>query len=164
MTEDESIFTYEIKIKKVWVKKGSKPRILVTGSKQRTCLFGAIANNQKQLFRQYPKCNQDYFLAFVKELQKKFKKMILFLDRATWHKRAKKVKRYFRKHRQTIKVKWFPKGWPELNPTEECWHQGKNADNLGLKPHPTFKDFKHSITTYYRTKRFKLNVYNYLCQ
>lgn len=164
VAEDESIFTYENKIKKKWVKKGTRPRIIQIGKKERTCVFGALAENKKQLFRQYPKCNQYYFLKFLKELKRKFNKMILYLDLATWHKTSKEVKQYLEKYQKTIILKWFPPKWPELNPVEECWKQGKNSDKLGLKFHSNFQDFKSSVTVCYRTKKFKLDLYKYLCQ
>lgn len=65
------------------------------------------------------------------------------------------------KHR--LKIIWFPKGFPEANPMEECWNQGKN-DLLGCVFYDSFSDFKSAICNYYRTKRFKLDLYNYLCQ
>lgn len=162
--QDESIFTYENRIKKRWVKKGSKPRIIQIGTKQKSCVFGTLSENGHQLFRQYPKCNQEYFLCYVKELKRKFIKIILYLDRAPWHKTSKKVKQYFKQNQDTIIVKWLPPKWPELNPVEECWKQGKNANALGLKYHPTFATFKTSITDYYRTRKFQLNVFKYLCR
>lgn len=164
VAEDESIFTYENRIKKKWAKKGSKPRIIQIGAKQKSCVFGALAENGQQLFRQYPKCNQDYFLKYIKDLKRKFAKIILYIDRAPWHKTSEIISQYLKKHQNTIIVKWFPPKWPELNPVEECWHQGKNANKLGLKYHPTFSEFESSITAYYRTKHFKLNLFKYLCQ
>ena len=90
--------------------------------------------------------------------------MILYLDRAPWHKTSKIVNQYLKEHQKTIIIKWLPPKWPELNPVESCWRQGKNDDKLGLKYHSAFQDFKSSITAYYRTKKFKRNVFNYLCQ
>jgi transposase len=164
MVEDESIFTYENKIKKRWAKKGSKPRIIQIGSKQKSYVFGSLSESGQQLFRQYPKCNQNYFLQYVKELKRKFSKMILYLDRAPWHKTSRKISQYLKKHQKEIIVKWLPPKWPELNPVEECWKQGKNHNRLGLKFHPTFPDFRKAITTYYKTHRFRLNLFRYLCR
>lgn len=164
VVEDESVFTYENRIKKRWFKKGSRPRIIQIGTKRKRYLFGALAENGRQLFRQSPACNQEYFLKYIKELKRKFPKMILYLDRAPWHKTSKKVNQYLKKHQETIMVKWFPPKWPELNPVEECWKQGKNANKLGLKYHPTFAEFTTSITDYYRTRHFNLNLFKYLCQ
>ena len=162
VVQDESIFVYETKICKVWAIKGSKPVILTTGSHQRTVWFGAVADDGTQVFRQYSKANSDCFLKYLDVLCAKYPFMILFIDRAPWHKKDKRVKAYFRKHRKTIRVRWFPVAFPEANPLEECWRQGKNSC-LGSTFHQTFKEFKKTTSQYYRTKRFKLNLYNYLC-
>jgi hypothetical protein len=44
---------------------------------------------------------------------------------------------------------------------EEIWHIAKN-DLLVLQHYSSFTDFKNKISTYFRTKRFKLNMRNYL--
>ncbi|MBI5554054.1 MAG: hypothetical protein HY917_04935 [Candidatus Diapherotrites archaeon] len=59
-------------------------------------------------------------------------------------------------------IRWFPVAFPEANPLEECWRQGKN-NCLGSTFHQTFQEFKKTTQKYYRTKRFKLNLYKYLC-
>jgi hypothetical protein len=43
---------------------------------------------------------------------------------------------------------------------EEIW-QAKN-DLLVLQYYSSFTDFRNKISTYFRTKRFKLNMRNYL--
>lgn len=162
--EDESIFQYEVKISRVWAKRGSTPRRIVTGSKAKTCVYGTVTQDGRQLFRQYPVCNSDHFLPYLKALQRAFGPLILFLDRATWHKKAKRVAAYVESQRAVLRVIWLPPGWPELNPVEECWRQGKNDDGLGGTLHPTFGILQRAITTYYRTQRFKLNLEHYLCR
>lgn len=162
VTEDESIFTYDVKIHAVWAVKGSKPRMLTTGSKEKIVWFGAVAEDGTQVFRQYQTANSNAFLDYLKVLTKKYPKMILFIDKATYHKKEARVKKFFRKNRDTIKVRWFPSGFPDANPTEETWRQGKK-DTLGTTFYPTFKEFKAATRNYYRTKRFNLNVYKYLC-
>jgi hypothetical protein len=151
-----------VKLKKVWAKKGTKPVILTTGSHQRTVWFGTLADDETQLFRQKKNADTENFLPYMDELRAKYPRMVLFLDRATWHKKDERAKAYFRKHRKTIRVRWFPVAFPEANPLEECWRQGKNTC-LGSTFYQTFKEFKNATQKYYRTKRFKLNLYKYLC-
>lgn len=162
VVEDESIFIYDVKIRTVWAVKGSKPRMLTTGSHQKIALFGAVAEDSTQCFRAYEEADSDAFLDYLKQLLRKYPKMVLFLDKATYHKKEARVKKFFRKNKDTIKIRWFPSGFPEANPMEECWNQGKD-DVLGSTFFNTFEDFKKAITKYYRTKRFKLDVYKYLC-
>lgn len=162
VVQDESIFVYDVKIRKIWVLKGSKPVILTTGSHQRTVAYGALADDGTQFFRLKANGDEDHFLEYLKELRQKYAFMVLFLDRATYHKKSELVKAYLRQHRATIRVRWFPPGFPETNPLEECWRQGKGSDLLCVFPE-SFASFKKSVSQYYRTHRFKLNVYNYLC-
>ena len=158
---DESIFTYEAKLRHVWAVKGSKPRMLVTGSHRRSVVSGIVAEDGTQLFRQYKNCDSVAFLEFLKILLRKYPYLILFIDRAPWH-REENVQRYIRKNKHRLIIRCFPPGFPESNPMEECWNQGK--DNvLGSTFYDSFLDFKKAITAYYRTRRFKLDLYKYLC-
>jgi hypothetical protein len=44
---------------------------------------------------------------------------------------------------------------------EEVWNMAKR-DLLVLKHYPSFSDFKDKMSQYFRTKRFNLNMRNYL--
>lgn len=162
VVEDESVFTYDVKIRAIWAVKGSKPIILTTGSHRRACWFGALAEDGTQLFRQYPNADSDSFLDYMKHLHKKYPKMILFIDKATYHKKEARVIKFFRKNKYSIKIRWFPSGFPEANPMEECWNQGKDKV-MGSKFYDSFEDFKEAGKKYYRTRRFNLDLYKYLC-
>ncbi len=151
-----------MKIRKVWAIKGSRPLILTTGSKRKIVLFGALGEDRKQLFRRYDVANSDTFLDYLKHLRRKWPKMILFLDKASYHK-EKRVKSFLRKHKDSIRVFWFPTANPEANPVEECWKQGKD-EVLGSTFYKSFKNFREAVIEYYRTKRFNLEVYKYLCR
>ena len=162
VAEDESIFVYDVKLRKVWVVKGRTPLILTTGSHRRTVAFGSLADDGTQLFRQKKNGDAENFLEYLSELRRKYPFMVLFLDRATYHKKDARVQAYLRAHRKTVRVRWFPPGFPESNPVEEVWKQGK-GDVLGSVFYDSFDGFKKAVTIFYRTKRFKLNLYNYLC-
>jgi hypothetical protein len=53
----------------MWTPEGIRPIVTVTGSHQKTCVFGTITIDGKQLFRQYDVFNQYAFLNYLKELQ-----------------------------------------------------------------------------------------------
>lgn len=162
VVEDESIFIYDVIVRKVWAIKGSRPRTLTTGSHRKMCWFGALAEDGTQMFRHYENADSDGFLDFMRQLQKKYPKMVLFIDKATYHRKEARVKKFFRQNRHCIKVRWFPSGFPEANPVEECWNQGENSI-LGSKFYDSFDAFRKSSITYFRTRRFKLDLYKYLC-
>lgn len=141
--------------------KGSKPIILTTGSHKRIAVFGALAEDGTQMFRSYSTANSDSFLDYLKQLHHKHPKMILYIDKAPWH-REERVLEFLKSNKDTIRVIWFPSGFPEANPMEECWNQGK--DTVGSRFHDTYNTYKKEVSEYYRTKRFKLNIRKYLCQ
>ena len=113
----------------------------------------------KQLFRQYTRFDSYSFIRYLDEVRKKFKKFVIFLDRATPH-RSKVVQEYLQRNGDNIKVEYFPVGSPEFNAVEECWRQGKY--NILSNYYPNFQSLKHIIVQYYRTRRFNLDIKKYL--
>lgn len=159
---DESIFIHDSLVrKKMWTADGIRPIVTMTGSHQRTCVFGALRIDGRQFFRQYEYFNQYTFLDYLIQMQKKFGKLILFVDRARQHHRSIMVREYIKQNKDVLKVIYFPKGSSEFNAVEECWRQGK-YDLLVSKYHPKFEDFRQVIANYYRTRRFKLDIVKYL--
>jgi len=160
--EDESIFTHDSLVRYVWAKRGSRPMVLATGSHRRTCLFGALSIDGRQLFRQYANVDGENFLAYLKELKRKFSPMLLFLDRSSPHRVDEDVRDYLLENCDSIEVMWLPRARPELNPVEGCWNLLKD-ELMANRLHPTFEEMERAIGQRIRTKRFRLNVTNYLC-
>jgi DDE superfamily endonuclease len=92
---DESFFFYDSLVRKVWIEQDKRPIVRVTGSHQRSCVFGAISMEGNQLFRQYDKFNGNIFLDYLKKIHVKFQKCYLFMDKASPHYTCKKVIKYF---------------------------------------------------------------------
>ena len=158
---DESIVIHDAIARKVWARMGMRPICVVTGSHQRTVLFGALSLDGRQLFRQYNSFNEDSFLDFLKKIHGKFRKLYLFLDRAGQHYRSAKVLRYLQKNRATLRARWFPTGCPEFNVIEECWRQMDN-NLLASRYYPSFPNLTATIAGYLRTRRFNLDMRKYL--
>ena len=81
----------------MWTPEGIRPIVTVTGSHQKTCVFGTITIDGKQFFRQYDDFNQYAFLKYLKELQRKFRKLLLFLDRISSTSQFNYDKKAFRR-------------------------------------------------------------------
>ena len=97
--QDESIFVRDVLAKrKLWLPKGVRPVVAMTGSHQRTCVFGTLTMEGKQLFRQYHLFNQDPFLDCLKQVGKRLGKVIMLADRAIPH-RSKKYGNIWRRTR-----------------------------------------------------------------
>lgn len=133
--------------------------VTVTGSHGKTIAFGVLSLDGKQLFRQYERFDSHSFIACLEDVKRKFRKFIIFADRATQH-RSQVVKEYLQRNLETIRMEYFPVGSPEFNAVEECWRQGK-CNILSNCPH-SLSHLKEMISQYYRTRRFNLDIKKYL--
>ena len=136
--------------------------MLTTGSHRHSYVFGAMSIDGMQLFRQRSSIDGENFLAYLKELKRKFAPMLLFLDRSGPHYRDGEVRKFLMENSDCIEVIWFPRARPELNPVEECWRQSKDIV-LANRVYPSFDEMKRRISRILRTRRFKLNIVEYLC-
>ena len=112
------------------------------------------------MFMSRKKMNAKSFLSVLYKFRKRFGKIILIIDRAPWH-RAKKVKKYLNKYLREIKIIWFPRGCPEMNPVEECWGQAKIEVNGG-RVHESFETMEKELMRFLKYKEFKQDMVKYL--
>jgi transposase len=158
---DESFLFYDSLVRRVWIDENKRPVVRVTGSHKHSCLFGAIDIEGKQLFRQYEKFNGNTFLNFLKIIHHKFPRCYLFMDKAPPHFKSRKVKDYLEQNKDRLIPVYLPTASPEFMMLEEVWNIAKR-ELLVLKYYSSFEDFKQKISCYFRTKRFGLNMRNYL--
>jgi DDE superfamily endonuclease len=112
LVQDESIFVYDSLVRKKWTAKRVRPKVIITGSYQKTCVFGTLSLDGRQLFRALYiiyRFNEDTFLSYLKKVKRKFHKFIIFLDRAVQHYRSRKIKRHLSDNSNNIKFEYFPK-------------------------------------------------------
>jgi len=102
-----------------WIVREKRPIVTVTGSHEKTIVYGVLSLDGKQLFRQDNKFDSQSFIDYLNQVKKKFKKFIVFLDSATQY-RSKVVQEYLQHNLKTIKVEYFPVGSSYLNAVEEC--------------------------------------------
>ena len=160
IVQDESIFVYDYVVRrKKWISSGKIPIVTVTGSRKRIIVFGCLSLKGKQLFKQYDEFNSATFVDYLKQIQKKFGKCIIFVDRATPHC-SKITKKFLDENKDIIRLEYFPVGSPEFNAVEECWRQGKY--HILSTYYPLFGFLKDTISYYYRTTRFNLGIVKYL--
>lgn len=143
------------------MREDERPIVRITGSHQRFVLLVAKSLEGKQLFRQYARFNASRFLDYLKQIHRKFPRCYLFLDKAKQHYKSKKVLEYFDKHKQDLIPVYLPTVSPEFMVLEDIWHIIKN-DLFVVQYYPSFINFKNKISLYFRTKRFHLDMRNYL--
>jgi transposase len=158
---DESFFFYDSLVRRVWIDRNKRPIVRVTGSHKHSCISGAISLDGKHLFRQHDKFNGDTFLDYLKKLHIKFQRCYLFIDKASPHYKSKKVLKYFEENRYTLIPIYLPTASPDFMVMEEVWNIAKR-DLLILKYYSSFADLKEKTSIYFRTKRFGLDMRNYL--
>ncbi|MGD9534816.1 MAG: transposase [Candidatus Nitrosocosmicus sp.] len=161
MSLDKSFFFYDSLVRKVWIDAKKRPLVRIRGSHEISCLFGAVSMDQKQLFRQYKKFNTETFLDFLKTIHSKFPKCYLFMDKASPHYKSRRVKDYLEENRDSLVPVYLPTASPEFMILEEIWNIAKR-ELLVLKYYPSFEEFKRKISCHFRTRRFGLNMRNYL--
>lgn len=161
LVQDESIFIHDsIMVKRrKWIIREKRPIATVTGSHEKTIVYGALSLDGKQLFRQDDKFDSQSFIEYLEQVKKKFKKFVMIVDRATQH-RSRMVEEYLQRNVGTIKVEYFPVGSAYLNAVEECWRQGKG--NILSNYYSSLPQIKQAISNYYRTRRFSLDIKKYL--
>ena len=115
------------------------------------------------MFRQYDWFNATTFLDYLKQIHRKFPKCYLFLDKAKQYYKSKKILEYFADNKDSLIPVYLPTASPEFMVLEEIWHIAKK-DLLVLQYYPSFTDFINKISTYFRTKRFHIDMRNYLLE
>jgi len=94
-------------------------------------------------------------------IHSKYPKCYLFIDKASPHYRSRTVKDYLEQNKDVLIPVYLPTASPEFMMLEEVWNIAKR-DLLILKHYSSFEDFKEKISLYFRTKKFNLNMRNYL--
>lgn len=77
-----------------------------------------VVNGRKEHYSFCDKINSKNVLSFLKRLQKRYLRLLIFLDGAPWH-RAKKLRNWCEAHK--VRLVSFPGYSPELCPTEQSW-------------------------------------------
>ena len=96
---------------------------------------------------------------WLQNIYSEFGKIIIFVDRATPHC-SKITREFLDANKGTIRLEYFPVGSPEFDAVEECWRQGKY--HILSTYYSTFDFLKDTISYYYRTTRFNLDIVKYL--
>ena len=153
---DESIFALKPYITKGWFVVGSRPKQkIINNPHQKRCVFGALFS-KKVIIKMSPKINGKKFLAFVKRLRKRNKKLCIIIDNARWHL-TKKVLEFVK--RANIKLIRLLAYSPELNPIEQYWQNVKKW--LGTRIWSTIKELEKQLRIAFRKKDLVPISYGY---
>ena len=73
-------------MRRKWIVRQKRRVVTVAGSHSKTIIFGALSSDGKQLLRQHDRFDSQTFIRYLEQVRKKFKKFVIFVDRATQHR------------------------------------------------------------------------------
>jgi len=117
--EDEATFGLLPIIQKGWARKGAHPVVVVNSKNECTNVFGA-RSKRSFVFGFSRKKNQKSFVRFLGKLLLRWGRVCLFVDNGPCHHGAI-LDKFLHSHKKTLRIFYFPKYTPKLNPVEPCW-------------------------------------------
>ena len=130
VTQDESHFKDAAMSAKYWAKRCLRIFMLWSGGFHRFSMICSMTQDGRQFFNHCQTLNTVSFLEHIDKVYREVGKMVLILDRASWHT-SKNAEKFFAE--RDIIVLWYPIGHPYLNPVEEVWSVLKRAMNHSIR-------------------------------
>ena len=130
VTQDESHFKDAKLSVRYWAKVGLRILMPWSGGHHRFSMLCSMTSDGKTFFNHCSTVNTESFLEHIGIIYEKVGKMVLFLDRASWHDSVD-AKEFFKK--RDIIIIWYPVGHPYLNPVEEVWSVLKRSINNSIR-------------------------------
>ena len=160
VVQDESIF---IRIgtngKKLWSRVGDPVTVSRHGRRDRTIVFGALAEDGIRLMRQYGKFDGPTFVRYLKEVRRKWSKVLLVTDNASQHKH-RDVLKYLEEH-DGLEILYLPTATPKLSAVESVWKDAKYR-LVTSEHYETLEDLTHAVSEYFRICSIRLDIYKFL--
>jgi hypothetical protein len=139
--------------------RGSKPTISCVHTRKRRSVFGALSENEFSAQMTEEKCYWQTWLKFLKSLLRKFGKILIVIDGASYHFEKKHVQKFYRDNKHRLIIHQLPAYSPELNPIEQVWKKVKKW--LAITPWATEKEFEMKIASALNNPDFRVKMYEY---
>ena len=124
VVQDESIFLRTgTNGRKLWSRVGDPVAVTRYGRRDRTVVYGALAEDGTRLMRQYEKFDGPTFVRYLEEVRRKWGKAFLIMDNASQHK-TKGVREYLEGY-DGMEILYPPTATPELSMVEAIWKDTK---------------------------------------
>lgn len=124
---DEMIVSTQTTFQKIWLKRGSYPKIEVSNTKKNKSLYGFlnIKTGKEHAFVR-ERQNMHITTEVLREIRALYpnRKILLLWDGAGWHRGS--VVQDFIKEDGKIEIIYFPPYSPEENPQEHVWKEGRS--------------------------------------
>jgi transposase len=128
LAADEMILSSQTTFQKIWLPKGTYPKIEVSNTRVNRSIYGFV-NIKTGQAHAYKKERQNMFITVecLIELRKQYpaKKLLIFWDGAGWH-RGSEVQKFIKEDAK-IETIYFPPYSPEENPQEHVWKAARSS-------------------------------------
>ena len=156
--QDEATFGLIPIIARGWARKDSHPSVGI--SHQNVCTNAIAARSSKSfVFVFSKKKGRRAFVKFLEKIRLKWERFLLFTDNYKPHKGGI-VDDFLRRNKKTVRLEYFPKYSPELNPVEQCWKPGRKV--LSNKVVPSLEAAKYHLRKTFNDKRSLPKMFQYL--
>ena len=99
------------------------------------------------------------FVRYLKEVRRKWGKVLLVTDNASQHKH-REVRKYLEEH-DGLEILYLPTATPKLGAVESVWKDAKYR-LVTSKHYETLEDLTHAVSEYFRTCSIRLDIYKFL--
>ena len=156
--QDEAIFVADASPGRVYTPLGIQAVCHVSGTHDRTIVYGTLGLDGEQICRQYSKFNGYTFAEYLKEVKNEFNRALMIVGHTPQH-RACVVGRTLREI-TGIRLAFLPAASPDLSAVEECWRQSKK--DLLRVSYVTMGRLRQTIEEYFASKTLGLDILGYL--
>ena len=137
--QDEARVGQRGTVARMWVEKGTRPRIVRQQQFNSAYIFGAVCPQKDEgVGIIMPYSDTEAMLIHLKHISaniSKGKHAIIIMDRASWHT-TKKIKKF-----NNITIVHLPAASPELNPVEQIWQHLRRRELSNR----CFKDYEEIL-------------------
>ncbi len=144
---------------KGWFLKGSKPTVETIHTKERISAFGALSKDELFTQTTEEKCNHETYLKFLKDLLKKYEKIVIVIDGSKYHFEKEHVQKFYEENKDCLKVFQLPAYSPELNPIEQVWKKTKKWLSIAIWGRK--EEFETELLNALNSPSIKVKMFDY---
>jgi transposase len=105
------------------------------------------------------KCDNKTWLQFLKSLLRKFGKILVVVDCASYHFEKEHVQKFYEKNMDKLVIIQLPPYSPNLNPIEQVWKKMKKW--LAITPWATEEEFEMKIVEALNNPDFMVRMFDF---
>jgi transposase len=155
---DEASLYLQASVMRVYSPVGETPVIKVAANRENTHFYGALnLLTGKEITMRSDLMISEVSALFLARLLLAYpnKPILLFWDRATWHK-GEGVRAILEANPR-LEVVWFPAGSPELNPQEHVWKAARTSVSHNHR-HKKLPELADAFEMHLKTTRFPCSL------